>query len=131
MLKSSKRGQISFEFSIIVLSILLISTITITYFLTSSFDEGTRTLDKIDLGAKTAVSLVNSGYNGTELDGTIIYAGMTWDKAGNTYANITVYITNTTPVPSSTGAFIKNYVVDSQNIDTTKYDFNISWAGLN
>ncbi|ABO35738.1 conserved hypothetical protein [Methanococcus maripaludis C5] len=128
MLKGSKRAQISFEFSIIVLSILLISTITITYFLTSSFDEGTRTLDKIDLGAKTAVSLVNSGYNGTDIDGTIVYAGMTWSTVDNDYVNITVHITNTSAVPSSTGAFIKNYVINSQEIDTTKYDFNISWT---
>uniref|UniRef100_A9A864 Class III signal peptide n=1 Tax=Methanococcus maripaludis (strain C6 / ATCC BAA-1332) TaxID=444158 RepID=A9A864_METM6 len=128
MLKGSKRGQISFEFSIIVLSILLMSTITITYFLTSSFDEGTRTLDKIDLGAKTAVSLVNSGYNGTNVDGTIVYAGMTWEKSGNNYQNITVYITNTTPVNVGIGDFIKNYTVNSQNIDTDKYDFNVSWT---
>jgi len=128
MLKSSKRGQISFEFSIIVLSILLVSTITITYFLTSSFDEGTRTLDKIDLGAKTAVSFVNSGYNGTEPNGTIIYAGMTWNNIDNNYENITIHIVNTTPIPSSTEAFIKNYVVNSQNINTTKYDFEISWS---
>jgi len=128
MFKRFNRGQISFEFSIIVLSILLISTITITYFLTSSFDEGTRTLDKIDLGAKTAVSLVNSGYNGTDIDGTIVYAGMTWSTVDNDYVNITVHITNTSAVPSSTGAFIKNYVINSQEIDTTKYDFNISWT---
>ena len=94
VITSSKRGQISFEFSIIVLSILLVSTITITYFLTSSFDEGTRTLDKIDLGAKTAVSFVNSGYNGTEPNGTIIYAGMTWNNIDNNYENITIRITS-------------------------------------
>ncbi|MBA2858967.1 uncharacterized protein (UPF0333 family) [Methanococcus maripaludis] len=129
MFKRSNRGQISFEFSIIVLSILLISTITITYFLTSSFDEGTRTLDKIDLGAKTAVSLVNSGYNGTQTEGTLIYAGMTWDTAGNNYENITVYISNTTPVPDDTRVFVKNYTVETQGIDTTKYDFNIAWSG--
>jgi uncharacterized protein (UPF0333 family) len=129
MFKRSNRGQISFEFSIIVLSILLISTITITYFLTSSFDEGTRSLDKIDLGAKTAVSLVNSGYNGTQAEGTLIYAGMTWDNAGNNYENITVYISNTTPVPDDTRLFVKNYTIESQDIDTTKYDFNIAWSG--
>jgi uncharacterized protein (UPF0333 family) len=129
MFKRSNRGQISFEFSIIVLSILLISTITITYFLTSSFDEGTRALDKIDLGAKTAVSLVNSGYNGTQAEGTLIYAGMTWDNAGNNYENITVYISNTTPVPDDTRLFVKNYTIESQGIDTTKYDFNIAWSG--
>ncbi|WP_459201781.1 class III signal peptide-containing protein [Methanococcus sp. CF] len=129
MFKRSKKGQISFEFSIIVLSILLISTITITYFLTSSFNEASRELDKIDLGAKTAVSLVNSGYNGTGLDETLIYAGMTWDEEDNKYVNITIYITNTTPVPNGTRDFIRNYVIDSQEIDTSKYNFTISWSG--
>ncbi|ABR55143.1 conserved hypothetical protein [Methanococcus vannielii SB] len=121
------KGQISFEFSIIVLAVLLMSTITLSYFLGDSFSEDTRTLDKIDLGAKTAVSLVNSGYNGTHVNGTVIYAGMTFEESGGKY-NVTLYLINTSSL-NFVSNFIVNYVVNSQNIDNTK--FNITLSTLN
>jgi len=124
MFKKCKRGQISFEFSIIVLAILLMSSITLSYFLTSSFDEGTRTLDKIDIGAKTAVSLVNSGYNGINVNGTVSYAGMTWEEANGHY-NVTIYVINTSSL-NGVSEFIVNYTIESQNIDTSKFAINLA-----
>ncbi|WP_292460439.1 class III signal peptide-containing protein [Methanothermococcus sp.] len=120
----SKRAQISLEFSILLLAILVMSSATIYYFIHNNFNEKNKTLDKIDIGAKTAVSLVNSGYNGTHTDYPIIYLGMKYD-ANKT--NIVIYIKNRSSVNNPTKNFIIDYIINSQNINSSKYNISIKY----
>ncbi|AEH06091.1 class III signal peptide-containing protein [Methanothermococcus okinawensis] len=120
----SKRAQLSLEFSMLILSIIVMSTFSIYYFLHNTFNEKERTMDKIDIGAKTAVSLVNSNYNGTYTRYPLIYLGMKYD---NSKTNVTIYIINRSPVNSYTNNFIINYIINTQHINNSKYNISISY----
>ncbi|MBW9222890.1 class III signal peptide-containing protein [Methanothermococcus sp. SCGC AD-155-K20] len=119
----SNRGQLSLEFSILMMALLLISTASIYHFLTDNINEEDRTLDKIEIGAKTAVSLINSGYNGTNVDYPIIYVGMAYDSSKT---NISIYLQNQSPLDNSTLSFIRDLIYDNQNINRSKYNINIT-----
>ncbi|MBW9222777.1 class III signal peptide-containing protein [Methanothermococcus sp. SCGC AD-155-C09] len=118
----SNRGQLSLEFSILIMVILLLSSASIYHFLKDNINEEDRTLDKIEIGAKTAVSLINSGYNGTNVDYPIIYVGMEYDSSKT---NISIYLQNQSPLDNSTLSLIKDLIYDKQNIDRNKYNINI------
>jgi uncharacterized protein (UPF0333 family) len=115
----------SLEFSILALAVLVLSVYSITHFLNNSFSEEDRTIDKIDIAAKTAVSMVNSGYNGTSVSRTISYSGVSWNKVDDGTYNVTIYIRGDEAEINSVEDFIINYIVESQNIDPNKYDINI------
>jgi len=118
----SNRGQLSLEFSVLMIALLLISTASIYHFLTDNVNEEDRTLDKIEIGAKTAVSLINSGYNGTNVDYPITYLGMAYDSSKT---NISIYLQNQSPLDNSTLSFIRDLIYDKQNINRSKYNITI------
>ncbi|HIP16867.1 MAG TPA: class III signal peptide-containing protein [Methanothermococcus okinawensis] len=117
----SNRGQLSLEFSILMMVILVMSVVSIYYFLENTLNEEDRTLDRIEIGAKTAVSLVNSGYNGTNVDYPIIYVGMNYSSE----TNISIYLKNQSPLDYSTLSFIRDLIYDNQNINRSKYNITI------
>ncbi|WP_421077256.1 class III signal peptide-containing protein [Methanothermococcus sp. Ax23] len=121
----SKRAQLSLEFSILLLAILVMSILSIYYFLNDNFNEKDRMLDKIEVGAKTAVSLVNSGCNGTHTDYPIIYLGMKYD---DTKTNISIYVKNRSSVDDYTKKFINYTIYNSQNINSSKYNINVIYS---
>ena len=112
-----KKGQLSLEFSMILLVIMLLSLVSIYHFLNNDLNENDRVLDKIDVGAKTAVSLVNSRYNGTYNEYPISYLGMTSNGK-----NITIWV-STEQLSDQSREFIRNYIYDSQKIDD---EYNIT-----
>jgi uncharacterized protein (UPF0333 family) len=112
-----KKGQLSLEFSMILLVIMLLSLVSIYHFLDNNLNENDKVLDKIDVGAKTAVSLVNSRYNGTYNEYPISYLGMTSNGK-----NITIWV-STEQLSDQSREFIKNYIYDSQKIDD---EYNIT-----
>ncbi len=118
-----KKAQISLEFSIVLLAIMVISMASIYYFLSNNFSSNDNTLDKIDIGAKTAVSLVNSRYNGTYNEYPITYLGMTYNSD---MSNITIYLASE-KLSSSAANFIIKYIYTNQKIDPSKYHIIISW----
>ena len=116
------RGQLSLEFSILMMTILLISISLIYHFLSNNLNEEDRTLDKIEIGTKTAISLINSGYNGTNVDYPIIYLGMAYDSSKT---NIFIYLKNQSPLDCSTLSLIRNLIYTKQNIDQNKYNITL------
>ena len=101
----------------ILLVIMLLSLVSIYHFLDNNLNENDKVLDKIDVGAKTAVSLVNSRYNGTYNEYPISYLGMTSNGK-----NITIWV-STEQLSDQSREFIKNYIYDSQKIDD---EYNIT-----
>ncbi len=118
-----KKGQVSLEFSILLLAILTISIVSIYYFLNNNFDDKDRVLDKIDIGAKTAVSLVNSRYNGTYNRYPITYLGITYDDS---MTNITIHV-STNDLSDSAKNFIINYTYNSQKINRSMYSISVKY----
>jgi uncharacterized protein (UPF0333 family) len=118
-----KKGQISMEFSILFLVIMVMSMATIYHFLSNNFNSKDVTLNKIDVGAKTAVSLINSGYNGTYNEYPITYLGMKYDS---TMTNITI-IVYTPKLSDSARDFILKYIYNNQNIDPNEYNIAVYW----
>ena len=114
-----KKGQVSLDFSMVLLIIMVLSIVSIYNFLENNFSEDDKTLDKIDVGAKTAVSLVNSRYNGTYNEYPISYLGMTSNGK-----NITIWVsTNNDNISESARDFIIKYIRNNQKIDD---EYNIT-----
>jgi len=114
-----KKGQLSLEFSMILLVIMLLSLVSIYHFLDNNLNENDKVLDKIDVGAKTAVSLVNSRYNGTYNEYPISYLGMTSNGK-----NITIWV-STEQLSNQSKDFIINYTYNSQKINRSKYNITV------
>ena len=103
----------------VLLIIMVLSIVSIYNFLENNFSEDDKTLDKIDVGAKTAVSLVNSRYNGTYNEYPISYLGMTSNGK-----NITIWVsTNNDNISESARDFIIKYIRNNQKIDD---EYNIT-----
>jgi len=117
-----KRGQLSLEFSVLLLVILALSLASIYHFMDNNLDRRDRDLDKIDVGAKTAVSLVNSRYKGIDVEYPITYLGMSYDSEKT---NITIYIKSQSPLDNPTLGRIKNLIYERANVDPNMYDINI------
>ena len=117
-----KRGQLSLEFSVLLLVILALSLASIYHFMDNNLDKRDRDLDKIDVGAKTAVSLVNSRYKGIDVEYPITYLGMSYDSEKT---NITIYIKSQSPLDNPTLGRIKNLIYERANVDPNMYDINI------
>ena len=117
-----KRGQLSLEFSVLLLVILTLSLVTIYHFLDKNLDTRDRDLDKIDIGAKTAISLVNARYNGTSIDYPIVYLGMTYnlDKT-----HITIYVKSQSPLDPSTRDLIRDLTYERAGVDTRHYHITV------
>ncbi|HID47766.1 MAG TPA: class III signal peptide-containing protein [Methanothermococcus okinawensis] len=117
-----RRGQLSLEFSVLILVMLILSLATIYHFLDNNLDRKDRDLDKIDIGAKTAVSLVNSGYNGIYLEYPVIYLGMTYSP-DKTY--ITLYIKNQSPLDKSTLELIEDLTYERADVNQSIYRITV------
>jgi len=117
-----KRGQLSLEFSLLTLLILTVSVISIVHFINNNLDERSRDIDKIDIGAKTAISLVNSGYNGSNIEQYIIYLGMSYDPSKT---NISIYIKNQSPLDSSTIDLIERLIYERADVDPNIYNITV------
>jgi len=115
------RGQLSTEFAIIFITIVLASLITIVNFSTSVGSGEELVLDKVDAAGKTAVALVNSKYNGINANTTLIYYGMNWSEDKK---NITIYI-KPKDINESIKNFIINYIYDKTDINRTEYNIVI------
>jgi uncharacterized protein (UPF0333 family) len=110
-----KKGQLSLEFSAILLVMILLSTMSIYHFLDNNLSEKERTLDKIGVGAETAVSLINSKYNGTYNKYPVSYLGMKTNGE-----NITIYV-YAKQLSNQSKDFIVDYTYNSQKINRSKY----------
>ncbi|HIQ38458.1 MAG TPA: class III signal peptide-containing protein [Methanothermococcus okinawensis] len=117
-----KRGQLSLEFSILLLVILTLSIASIYHFMNNNLDKRDRDLDKIDIGAKTAISLVNSRYNGSNVEYPILYLGMSYDSDKT---NISIYIKNQSPLDISTINLIERLIYDRADVDPSIYNITI------
>ncbi|WP_423793237.1 class III signal peptide-containing protein [Methanocaldococcus indicus] len=106
------RGQLSLEFAIIFLGILVLSIVTIYNFLNITLfpNDSLSTIDieKISSTARTAINLVNSGYRG--FNETVYYVGITYEGY-----NVTVYITPN--VSEDVKNFIVSYIKNNSNIN--------------
>ncbi|EHP86563.1 class III signal peptide-containing protein [Methanotorris formicicus] len=118
---NSKMGQTSIEFSILLLIILVIVVSSITNVINGLFNEEERTIDKIDISAKTAVSLVNSHYNGTYANETLTYAGMYLNETSN---EVIIYIVPDYTINENVKNFIVNYI--HNYINNSKYIIKIN-----
>ncbi|WP_457612355.1 class III signal peptide-containing protein [Methanocaldococcus sp.] len=123
------KGQISFEFVLIVVGIILISIIYIVNFLSNNLTSTDFDLIKIDNRAKEAINLLNYGYNGTEINGTLFYIGMKWEKINNSFANVYIGIgLKDNKLNDETKTFIENFILNyiySANINKEKYNITI------
>ena len=119
---TGRRGQLSLEFSVLLLVMITLSLATIYHFLDNNLDMKDRELERIDVGAKTAVSLINSRYNGTNLDYPIVYLGMTYDSSKT---NITIYIKNQSPLDNSTLGLIKDLTYEKAKVNSSKYQMKV------
>lgn len=117
-----KRGQIALEFALLMFIILVLSIATVYHFINNNLDEKNRNLDKIDMGAKTAISLINSGYNGSNVEYPIIYLGMSYDSDKT---DITIYIKNQSPLDISTLNLIERLIYDRSGVDPNRYNITI------
>jgi uncharacterized protein (UPF0333 family) len=115
------RGQLSTEFAIIFVTIILASLITIAKFSTSVGSDEEVTLDKVDAAGKTAVALVNAKYNGINANTTLIYCGMNWSEDKK---NIIIYI-KPKDINGSIKEFIINYIYNKTKINRTEYNITI------
>ena len=103
----------------ILLVIMLLSLVSIYHFLNNDLNENDRVLDKIDVGAKTAVSLINSRYNGTYNKYIISYLGMKYNDN-----DVTIYV-STEQLSNQSRDFIRNYIYDSQKINKSEYTITV------
>ena len=115
------RGQLSTEFAIVFVAILLASLITIAKFTISTGSDEEIILDKVDSAGKTAVASVNSKYNGLNANTTLIYCGMNWSKDKK---NIIIYI-KPKDINESIKEFIINYIYNKTKINRTEYNIVI------
>jgi uncharacterized protein (UPF0333 family) len=115
------RGQLSTEFAIVFVAILLASLITIAKFSTSVGSDKEMILDKVDSAGKAAVALVNSKYNGINANTTLIYCGMNWSKDKK---NITIYI-KPKDINESIKEFIIDYIYNKTKINRSEYNITI------
>ena len=114
-----KKGQLSLEFSAILSVMILLSTMSIYHFLDNNLSEKERTLDKIGVGAETAVSLVNSKYNGIYNKYPVSYLGMKYNDN-----DVTIYV-STEQLSNQSRDFIRNYIYDSQKINSSEYTITV------
>ncbi|XRP96290.1 class III signal peptide-containing protein [Methanocaldococcus sp. 16A] len=119
----SKKAQISFEFSILFLAILLISLITISHFLLQNFSKDDWVIDSVDSAAKTSVLLINSGYNGIHPNTTLIYGGISWSDDKK---SIYIYISPKDYVTNEIKNFIKSYIYNTTKINQSVYNITIN-----
>ena len=122
IIKTKNRGQLSLEFSVLLLVILVLSLTSIYHFMDNNLDKRDRDLDKIDIGAKTAVSLVNSRYKGIEVEYPITYLGMSYDI---NKTNITIYIKSQSPLDNSTINTIRDLIYERGEMDPNIYNITI------
>ncbi|WP_456374120.1 class III signal peptide-containing protein [Methanocaldococcus sp.] len=119
---SLKRAQISLEFAILFLVILVVSIIYIYNFLSNNLTKEDINLDKIDIAAKSAVILVNSNYNGIHSNVTLVYGGLSW--SGNK-KNITIYISPRSYVTVQIKNFIISYIYNTTKINSSEYNITV------
>ncbi|MCQ6253499.1 MAG: class III signal peptide-containing protein [Methanocaldococcus sp.] len=120
---SLKRAQISLEFAILFLVILVVSIIYIYNFLSNNLTKEDINLDKIDIAAKSAVILVNSNYNGIHSNVTLVYGGLSW--SGNK-KNITIYISPRSYVTVQIKNFIISYIYNTTTkINSSEYNITV------
>ncbi|WP_366863773.1 class III signal peptide-containing protein [Methanocaldococcus sp.] len=118
-----KRAQISLEFAILFLVILVVSIIYIYNFLSNNLTKEDINLDKIDIAAKSAVILVNSNYNGIHSNVTLVYGGLSW--SGNK-KNITIYISPRSYVTVQIKNFIISYIYNTTTkINSSEYNITV------
>ncbi len=127
-----RKGQASLEFSLLLLLMITLSTITIYGFLKNNLDEDSRDLSKIDIAAKTSVMLVNSGYNGTYTKYTVDYLGMKYNKEYNNITNNTVYYVRiyiSPTISNDISNFIKDYTYKKSGVNMSKYNITVYSTG--
>ena len=120
---SLKKAQISLEFAILFLTILLVSVVYLNNFLSKNFTNEDVNLDKIDIAAKSAVILVNSNYKGIHSNVTLVYGGLSW--SGNK-KNITIYISPRSYVTVQIKNFIINYIYSTTKINSSEYNITVN-----
>ncbi|ACX72003.1 Protein of unknown function DUF361 [Methanocaldococcus vulcanius M7] len=112
------RAQISLEFSFLFLVIMLVCIISISHFLSQNFTEEDRVINEVENSAKTAVILINSGYNGINPNATLIYGGISWsDDKRELY----IYISPKEYITPNIRNFIVDYIYNSTDINRSKY----------
>ncbi|WP_456472233.1 class III signal peptide-containing protein [Methanocaldococcus sp.] len=118
------RGQISFEFVLIFGGIVLISIIYIFSFLSNNLTSTDFDLVKIDNKAKEAINLLNCGYNGIEVNGTLFYVGMRWEKINDSFVNVYIGVRPKDLLNNKIEDFIISYIYNA-NISKEKYNITI------
>ena len=117
------RGQISLEFSILYLAILIVCLISISYFLSANFTKDDKVINDVENAAKTSVILVNSGYNGIMPNDTITYVGISWSDDKK---NIRVYISPKKITPEiEIKNFIVGYIYNTTKINQSEYNITV------
>ncbi len=117
------RGQISLEFSILYLAILIVCLISISYFLSANFTKDDKVINDVENAAKTSVILVNSGYNGIIPNDTITYAGISWSDDKK---NIRVYISPKNYITPKIKDFIEDYIYNTTKVNKSEYNITVS-----
>ncbi|MCS3900678.1 class III signal peptide-containing protein [Methanococcus voltae] len=114
--KKGKKGQLSLEFSVMVLAILVISYAMTSHFMDEVLDQQVKKVGDVDVLAKSAVNLLNSGYNGSEASLYFIRSEII-NREGQ--YDITIVLANDTPVSENDKNFLKDYIEDNVSADTT------------
>ncbi|CAB3287672.1 conserved protein of unknown function [Methanocaldococcus lauensis] len=127
MLIKLNKGQITLEFSILFLAILIMSLVTINNFISKNVSKDDLIINQIDIAAKSAVILINSNYKGLHLNTTLIYGGISWSENKK---DIYIYISPKDLVSNDTKNFIieyvKNYVYNTTKINISDYNITIN-----
>ncbi|CAB3290149.1 conserved protein of unknown function [Methanocaldococcus lauensis] len=127
MLIILNKGQITLEFSILFLAILIMSLVTINNFISKNVSKDDLIINQIDIAAKSAVILINSNYKGLHLNTTLIYGGISWSENKK---DIYIYISPKDLVSNDTKNFIieyvKNYVYNTTKINISDYNITIN-----
>ncbi|ADG13014.1 Protein of unknown function DUF361 [Methanocaldococcus infernus ME] len=116
------RGQISLEFTILLLAIIVLSTVILSNFLKENVGSFDFNIVKIDNKAKEAINLLNSGYP-YQLNTTLLYIGMKWEKINDSFINITLGVSP--DINDSIKNFIINYIYNETGVNRSVYRLNL------
>jgi uncharacterized protein (UPF0333 family) len=114
--KRGKKGQLSLEFSVMVLAILVISYAMTSHFMNDVLNQQVKNVGDVDILAKSAVSFLNAGYNGSNARVYFIRSEII-NREGE--YDITIVLANDTPISDSDKKYLRDYITDNLSANAT------------
>ncbi|MBP2143179.1 uncharacterized protein (UPF0333 family) [Methanococcus voltae] len=114
--KRGKKGQLSLEFSVMVLAILVISYAMTSHFMNDVLNQQVKNVGDVDILAKSAVNFLNAGYNGS--DARLYFIRSEIINREGQY-DITIVLANDTPISESDKEYLRDYITDNLSANAT------------